>query len=491
MQHSSPQKASRSQGDHPARRGRWLLLSFLLVVAALSAESANTGSEQACVNACAPDGTCTCIAPPRAAAPKLAIDSCVDAGCEGGRSGGFEGEFATSLLQGRRVRQEDVVQVAAVRRNGRQGGGGAGGAGDVVDAEKAFLFAVYDGHAGARVAETAGARLHTLVEARLLASRPSRGGPIISGGGPVQETRGGPLLESHGGPVLESGGGPVPPAQAEMEAALAGAIAELDAGFVTEGVTSGSTAVIAALYKLANPAHRSMQGGGAGGGRQAGSSDGPASGPSSQDGPASGQDGSASGQEARDGPASGQSERDEPASGQSSQEGPASRHDGPASGQDVPASGQSSQDGPASGPGSGSGAGWGWVLTLANVGDSRAVLVRVPPDGPPQAETLTRAHKPSLPEERARVEALPGGFVRETRGALRVQGELAVTRALGDTQLKPFVSAVPDVTTARVQEHDEVLVLCSDGLTDVMDEQDILSLVLARLYPPPVQTPKP
>ena len=137
MRHGTSRRASRSQGVKPLRGGtRWLLQSLLLVAAALCAESANRGSEEACVNACAPDGTCTCIAPPRAAASKLAIESCLDAGGQDSSRdevSGFPGQFATALLQGRRVRQEDVVQVAAVRRHGSQGGGGAG---EVVDEEE-------------------------------------------------------------------------------------------------------------------------------------------------------------------------------------------------------------------------------------------------------------------------------------------------------------------------------------------------------------------
>jgi serine/threonine protein phosphatase PrpC len=65
------------------------------------------------------------------------------------------------------------------------------------------------------------------------------------------------------------------------------------------------------------------------------------------------------------------------------------------------------------------------------------------------------------------VEALPGGFVRHARGVLRVQGELAVSRALGNAPLRPFVSAHPDVAAVPLAPEDTVLVLCSDGLTDV------------------------
>jgi len=119
--------------------------SFVLCSVVAMAALGSTGDEQAstCVNACAPDGSCTCISPPRAATPKLAIASCAarelerGEACEMGSVPGFDGKFAAALLQGRRIQQEDVIQVAAVSRRRPQTSGtrldgvnGAGGPGD-------------------------------------------------------------------------------------------------------------------------------------------------------------------------------------------------------------------------------------------------------------------------------------------------------------------------------------------------------------------------
>lgn len=48
---------------------------------------------------------------------------------------------------------------------------------------------------------------------------------------------------------------------------------------------------------------------------------------------------------------------------------------------------------------------------------------------------LTKDHHPSRDDERNRVEAA-GGYVVEWAGVFRVNGELAVTRAIGDMAFK-------------------------------------------------------
>jgi len=65
-------------------------------------------------------------------------------------------------------------------------------------------------------------------------------------------------------------------------------------------------------------------------------------------------------------------------------------------------------------------------IYIANCGDSRAVLCH---GGIPVAST--KDHKPTDPEEKARIEAA-GGMVIGTR----VQGILAVSRSLGDIEPK-------------------------------------------------------
>lgn len=51
----------------------------------------------------------------------------------------------------------------------------------------------------------------------------------------------------------------------------------------------------------------------------------------------------------------------------------------------------------------------------------------------------------------------------------RVLGRLAVSRAIGDKSMKPFVSAEPEVTTIPLRAGDEFILLACDGLWDVAD----------------------
>ena len=69
-------------------------------------------------------------------------------------------------------------------------------------------------------------------------------------------------------------------------------------------------------------------------------------------------------------------------------------------------------------------------LLVANLGDSRCCLVR----GDGSAVALSDDHKPNRPDERARVQAAGGHVV--FAGCWRVQGDLAVSRAFGDSHLK-------------------------------------------------------
>lgn len=104
-------------------------------------------------------------------------------------------------------------------------------------------------------------------------------------------------------------------------------------------------------------------------------------------------------------------------------------------------------------------------LLVANLGDSRCCLVR----GDGSAVALSDDHKPNRPDERARVQAAGGHVV--FAGCWRVQGDLAVSRAFGDSHLKRYgVSAEPELSRYDLAEGDAQLVLASDGLWDVVDE---------------------
>jgi serine/threonine protein phosphatase PrpC len=110
------------------------------------------------------------------------------------------------------------------------------------------------------------------------------------------------------------------------------------------------------------------------------------------------------------------------------------------------------------------------MIYVANCGDSRAVLCR---DG--LAVPLTDDHKAAREDETARVEAA-GGQILFWNG-VRVMGLLAVSRAIGDHSLRPYVIAQPEVTiVSRSRGTDELMIMASDGLWDVMTNQEACTL---------------
>ncbi|CAH8306319.1 unnamed protein product [Eruca vesicaria subsp. sativa] len=109
-------------------------------------------------------------------------------------------------------------------------------------------------------------------------------------------------------------------------------------------------------------------------------------------------------------------------------------------------------------------------IIVANCGDSRAVLCR---NG--KAIPLSSDHKPDRPDELDRIQAAGGRVIYWD--CPRVLGVLAMSRAIGDSYLKPYVISKPEVTvTDRVKE-DEFLILASDGLWDVVSNETACNVV--------------
>lgn len=104
------------------------------------------------------------------------------------------------------------------------------------------------------------------------------------------------------------------------------------------------------------------------------------------------------------------------------------------------------------------------VIT-ANCGDSRVVLCRGK-----EPIALSVDHKPDRKDERARIEAA-GGKVIDWNG-YRVSGILAMSRSIGDRYLKPFLIPKPEVSIVARAKDDDCLILASDGLWDVMSNED-------------------
>jgi serine/threonine protein phosphatase PrpC len=105
---------------------------------------------------------------------------------------------------------------------------------------------------------------------------------------------------------------------------------------------------------------------------------------------------------------------------------------------------------------------------------------------------LTRDHKPNDPTEKERIESLGGtviwcgdtdsfGMPIEDRGIYRVNGNLALSRAIGDRSERPHVTAEPEIIAVPVEEEDQFIIAATDGLWDVMDSTDAVDYVNAVL----------
>jgi protein phosphatase 1L len=106
----------------------------------------------------------------------------------------------------------------------------------------------------------------------------------------------------------------------------------------------------------------------------------------------------------------------------------------------------------------------------ANAGDTRVII------GTRKGFSfLTKDHKPDLPEERARIESLGGRVL--SYGAPRVEGILAMSRALGDTGLKPYVSSEPRIVEGYPGKENDYAVLACDGVWDVLTPDDVIKIV--------------
>ncbi|XP_008809296.2 probable protein phosphatase 2C 6 [Phoenix dactylifera] len=113
-------------------------------------------------------------------------------------------------------------------------------------------------------------------------------------------------------------------------------------------------------------------------------------------------------------------------------------------------------------------------IIIANCGDSRAVLCRAK-----QPVPLSVDHKPNREDEYKRIEA-EGGKVIQWNGH-RVFGVLAMSRSIGDQYLKPWIIPVPEVTIVPRTKEDDCLILASDGLWDVMSNEEVCEVARKRI----------
>ncbi|XP_043996261.1 protein phosphatase, Mg2+/Mn2+ dependent, 1Nb (putative) [Gambusia affinis] len=121
-----------------------------------------------------------------------------------------------------------------------------------------------------------------------------------------------------------------------------------------------------------------------------------------------------------------------------------------------------------------------YYIYFGNCGDSRAVLCR---SG--QVCFSTEDHKPYCPLEKERIESAGGSVSLQ-----RINGSLAVSRALGDfsykgvenrTPSQQMVSPEPEVCVVERSPMDEFLVLACDGVWDTISNEELCAFVHNRL----------
>ncbi|GKE58712.1 probable protein phosphatase 2C 6 [Tanacetum coccineum] len=79
--------------------------------------------------------------------------------------------------------------------------------------------------------------------------------------------------------------------------------------------------------------------------------------------------------------------------------------------------------------------------------------------------------RPDREDELLRIEEQDGKVIY-WHGA-RVLGVLAMSRAIGDRYLRPWIIPVPEITFTTRTEEDECLIIATDGLWDVMTNNEV------------------
>ena len=120
-------------------------------------------------------------------------------------------------------------------------------------------------------------------------------------------------------------------------------------------------------------------------------------------------------------------------------------------------------------------------IIFANCGDSRGIMCK---NG--EVFFATTDHKPFNEIERNRIEKAGGTVMMQ-----RVNGSLAVSRALGDFDFKKspevgpcdqLVSPEPEITILeRDEKNDQFLILACDGIFDVISNEEVVAFVLRKL----------
>ena len=114
----------------------------------------------------------------------------------------------------------------------------------------------------------------------------------------------------------------------------------------------------------------------------------------------------------------------------------------------------------------------GKSLLCANVGDSKAYLI-----SKKEVKLITKDHKCCDANEVKRIRDTGGIVFRE-----RVFGTLMLTRSFGDKEMKKYgVLSTPDIFCHNIEEDDLFVVIASDGVWDVVEEDEIFKFAQDKI----------
>jgi len=90
-----------------------------------------------------------------------------------------------------------------------------------------------------------------------------------------------------------------------------------------------------------------------------------------------------------------------------------------------------------------------------------------------KAIRLSEEHKASSESEAKRISE-SGGFIINGR----VNGQIAITRSLGDHLMKDFILSTPYTSHQKLTDEDTHLIVACDGLWDVCSDQQACDFIL-------------
>ncbi|OMJ67338.1 hypothetical protein SteCoe_35525 [Stentor coeruleus] len=120
-------------------------------------------------------------------------------------------------------------------------------------------------------------------------------------------------------------------------------------------------------------------------------------------------------------------------------------------------------------------------LISANIGDTKIILVKNS-----SFEILSYDHVASDSSEQSRIE-LAGGYIINTHNTMRVCGQLAITRSIGDARYKDFLIPIPYFKTTKMSVEDIALVIASDGLFETLSPEQVGAIVREKQEHQPSQ----